>query len=261
MKEGSSLDRMLAILDLFSEQRLEWTCDEMMARLGYSRPTLYRYLKTLRKNGMLASMNNATFTLGPKVVEMDFLLRRSDPLIRESKPFLGRLTARYPGTAFVSRWYRTKILCVESACSAPDPKSSYPRGRPMPVGRGAASRAILAFLPARQADPIIMMRMKEFRAVGFGRTIEEVRQGMRGIRKAGVAVAFGEVTPGVIGISAPLFDAGRAPIASLCLTLAETPATRGRLGQIAGDVRAAAGELSGKLNRHKTLPEHDRVMA
>jgi DNA-binding transcriptional ArsR family regulator len=49
----------------FTEEHLEWTPDELMAALGYSRPTLYRYLKTLKEAGFLTSMPSGGFTLGP----------------------------------------------------------------------------------------------------------------------------------------------------------------------------------------------------
>ena len=47
----NSATRIMAILDVFTEDRLEWTPEELMAELGYSRPTLYRCLKTLREAG------------------------------------------------------------------------------------------------------------------------------------------------------------------------------------------------------------------
>ncbi len=241
---ANSLERMLAILDLFTEDRLEWTSEDLMAALNYSRPTLYRYLKTLRENGLLASMNSAAFTLGPKVVEMDFLMRRSDPLVLEGRKVLEGLAARYPGTAFLSRWYGGKVLCVESVCSSPDPVSSYPRGRPMPVGRGATSRAILAFLPRRQAEPLISARMEDFRAVGFGQDCAEVLERLREIRRQGHATAHGEVTPGVAGFAAPVFDAGRVPVGSLSLTLSEARATPDISKTIVADIREAAVKLS-----------------
>ena len=70
MSETNSFERMLAILGLFTETRLEWTPEALMAKLGYSRPTLYRYLKTLKDNGLLVGRPNSGFTLGPKVVEI-----------------------------------------------------------------------------------------------------------------------------------------------------------------------------------------------
>lgn len=248
MSESNSLERMLAVLNLFAEPHLEWTSEEMMVELGYSRPTLYRYIRTLRQNGLLVSLNSATFTLGPKVVEMDFLMRRSDLLVLEAKPVLQALTVRYPCTAFVSRWYRTKVLCVESASSSSDLVSSYPRGRPMPLGRGATSRAILAFLPARQAEPLIEANLAEFQAAGFGETVKEILPQLRAIRKAGVAVAWGEVTEGVVGFASPIFDAGRTPIASLSLIFDARMAQGDIEAQIGETVRVAAADLSARLS-------------
>jgi DNA-binding IclR family transcriptional regulator len=244
---ASSLERMLAILALFTEHKLEWTSEELMSELGYSRPTLYRYLKSLRTNGMLASTNNASFTLGPKVVEMDFLLRRSDPLVIYGRGYLEEIASKFPGTAFLSRWYGNKVLCVESVCSANTPVSSYPRGRPMPVGRGATSRAILAFLPRRQAEDLIEARMGDFQQIGFGDTTEDVLKGLSEIRRQGVAIAKGEVTDGVLGMAAPVFDASRIPIASLSLTLADDRMTPEVTKRAADNVREAAVQLSMKL--------------
>src|SRR5690606_31034372 len=95
MSERNSLERMLGILAVFDEAHPEWTPEQLMRRLGYSRPTLYRYLKTLKEAGLVVSINQAAYTLGPKIVELDFLLRRADPLILQGQPFLEELAARH----------------------------------------------------------------------------------------------------------------------------------------------------------------------
>ena len=135
LKKTNSQDRLLAMLDLFSESRPFWTPDELMRELGYSRPTLYRYLKSLRDIGLVMSTRGGQFTLGPRVVEMDYLSRRADPLVVAAPAHLSRLTAAHPCTALIVRWYGDKMLCVASESSASTPVSSYPRGRPMLMGR------------------------------------------------------------------------------------------------------------------------------
>ncbi len=249
MSETNSLERMLAILGAFTEDRLEWTPEELMEKLGYSRPTLYRYLKTLKDNGLVTALPNAGFTLGPRVVELDYLLRRSDPLILNGRRHLEALAAARPCTALLVRWYRNKVLCVDSVRSVENPQSSYPRGRPMPLARGAIARAILAFLPRRQLEPLVERKLDEFRAVGLGDTVDAVIESLRKVRRAGVAVAHGEVTPGVVGIAVPVFDSGQSPIASLCVTIADRDLPDGELERIGAEVRAGAGELSQTLAR------------
>ncbi|WP_346892276.1 IclR family transcriptional regulator [uncultured Roseibium sp.] len=246
---SGSGERLFAILDLFTEDRLEWTPQEIMAELGYTRPTLYRYLRTLKDAGFLTSLPGRGFTLGPRVVELDFLVRRSDPVVEIGRDQVDMLANRYPCSSLLVRYYGKKLLCVHSACSIPDPRSSYPRGRPMPLARGAISRAILANLPRRQQKPIIAGALEDFTEIGIGSTVESVLDSMRAIRRRGYSIAHGEVTPGVVGIAAPVFDSGRLPIAALCITIEQTAleAQGLRETEIAENVREAAAEISFEL--------------
>jgi DNA-binding IclR family transcriptional regulator len=257
-RKGNSLERVLAVLEVFSEDRLEWTPEELMEELGYSRPTLYRYLKTLKEAGLLSSMPNAGFTLGPKVVEMDYLLRKSDPLILTGTESLNELTAAYPCTALLVRWYGNRILCVDSRCSTSNPISSYPRGRPMPLGRGAIARSIIAFLPRRHLLPRIEQSLDDLRSVGLGGSVDEIQESLKRVRRTGYAVAYGEVTPGVVGIAAPVFDAGRSPIASLCVTIAGSLVDGRQIEEIGAHVREGAARISETLAADRQSPLESR---
>jgi DNA-binding IclR family transcriptional regulator len=248
---AGSGERLLAILDLFTEARLEWRPEEMQAALGYSRPTLYRYLKVLRQAGWLTSLPGAGMTLGPRVTELDFLMRRSDPLIRHGKAELDVLAARHPCSALLVRWYGRKLLCVASIVSTPQPRSSYPRGRPMPLARGAISRAILAWLPRRALEPLLADNLSEFAGRGMGSTADEIMETLRQVRRDGHAIARGEVTPGVVGVAAPVFDAGRTPVAALCVTSEEALMTPDRVERVAADVRRGAEALSTLLSERR----------
>lgn len=252
---GTSLERLLSILSLFTEDHLEWTPDEMIARLGYSRPTLYRYVRTLRDAGLLTDHGGHGLMLGPRVVELDYLMRMSDPLVADGQPRLETLAAQHPSTTFLVRWYGRKLLCIASACSTPDPVSSYPRGRPMPLARGAISRVILANLPKRQMLARVSEDLEDLRAVGLGDTAEEVIEALRQVRREGVAVAHGEVTPGVIGIAAPVFDATRVPVAALCMTLSAHRIQPSRIAELRVHVRATAAALSSDRALHRADAE------
>lgn len=250
-KAVNSLERLQAVLEVFTEDRLEWTPEELMEELGYSRPTLYRYLKILKESGFLTSMPNTGFTLGPRVVEMDYLLRRSDNLILSGAPYLQKLTGRYECTALLVRWYGEKILCVDSISSSREAISSYPRGRPMPLSRGAIGRSIVAFLPRRNQVPLIKRTLDEWQAAGAGDTVEAVLDGLKSVRKKGYAVAYGEVTPGVVGFAAPIFDAGQSPIASFSVTIAQDHVPGPVVEEIGREVLRAAGEISAALASHR----------
>ena len=144
----------------------------------------------------------------------------------------------------VLRWYGNKILCVASESSSKDPISSYPRGRPLPLGRGAIARSILALLPRPRLLPLIERNLADLRAVGLGDTADDVLKSLRKVRKAGFCVAYGEVTPGAVGIAAPVVDDRDYPIASVCVTIAGNLVTGAQIDQIGADVRRVAAEIS-----------------
>ena len=96
-------DKVLAVLDLFSDSRPLRTPDELRLELGYTCPTLYRYLKSLKDCGLLMSTRGGRLTLGPRVVEMDYLSRRADPLVAACLPHLAQLIEAHPSTAVIVR--------------------------------------------------------------------------------------------------------------------------------------------------------------
>lgn len=214
-RTSGSGERLLSILDLFTEDRLVWSPQDMMTALGYSRPTLYRYLRLLRETGFIAPRPGGNFGLGPRFVELDFLVRKSDPLIARGHPHLAAIAERFPGTAFIVQWYGDKLLCVASASRDETARTSYPRGRPMPLTSGAASKVIVAHLPRQQRR-----RLAEIHASGpWGNTMEDVLAALRQVRREGKAIAYGEVTPGIIGMAAPILDDKQHPLGSLCVSM------------------------------------------
>jgi DNA-binding IclR family transcriptional regulator len=247
VKATNSLERILAVFDVFSGKRLEWTPDGLMAELGYSRPTLYRYLKMLKKAGFLTSSRGGGYTLGPRVVELDYLVRQSDPLVLAGAPVLRDLAARRPCTALLARWYGNKILCVASECSAGMPLSSHPRGRPMPLGRGAISRSIMAHLPRAELTRLINLNLDELRLLGLGETSAQVLKSFAGIKKTGFAVAFGEITPGAVAAASAILDEGGKPVASCCVVVAGGTVSGAAIDSLGEEVRDAAGAVSSCL--------------
>jgi len=104
----------------------------------------------LKDVGLLTSVGNSVYSLGPRATEMDYLISCSDPLVRLGLTHLKALTDTYLCTALLVKWYGDKLLCVASDYSTPLPITSYPRGKPMPITPGAISRSILANLPRKQ---------------------------------------------------------------------------------------------------------------
>lgn len=218
---ASSLERMVGLLDLFEAEPRSWSFDAIHAQVGYTRSTLYRYLKILTDAELLTSLPGLGYTLGPRVAELDFQMRTHDPLVLASRPVMAELAAGSGGIALLCRRYRDKVLCVHQEEGDAGFRSTYERGRSLPLLRGAASRVILAHLPPGKITRLYEAHGKDFSAAGLGETLEAVRQRLKAIRADGFDVTREQVTAGVVGIAAPVFDGGGNVLGSLGLTLAK----------------------------------------
>ena len=223
IRSRSSLEKMLEILDLFEVQESGWTPERMMQRLHCPRSTLYRYLRVLTNAGLVTALADMGYALGPRIAELDYEMRSGDPLIVRGRPLLQALMKDLPGVGLLCRYYRNRVLCVHQEVSDPGLRSGYERGRAMPIGRGAASRVILAHLRMVQLRQLYEHQSGDFQRMGMGRDFAQFAERLRTIREQGYCVSRGEVTPGVIGIAAPVFDSEGTVIGSLSVTL---PGTR-----------------------------------
>jgi len=236
----NSLERMIVILDLFEGERLEWTLEDMQARLGYTRSTLYRYLKVLTDTGLLTSLPEVGYTLGPRIAELDFSMRRRDPLISASRPIMVELVQEIPGIALLCRRYRDRVLCVFQERGTASFRSNYERGLARPLFRGAASRIILANLPSAQVRKVYESDPQAVQDAGLGGSINELRASLRAMRQAGFDMTESQVTRGATGVAAPIFDRRNNVLGSLGLTVEQDNVSGDRLKQMAARVMQSA---------------------
>ncbi len=241
-----SHERMLGILDLFDSEDdyVALPFDEIHARVGYTRSTLYRYLKALTDAGLLSSLPGLGYVLGSRIIELDYKIRSGDPLIRAARPVMEELASRFSGIALLCRKYREHVLCIHQERGTETLQSNYDRGRVRPLLLGAASVAILAYLPAYQLGRLYNRIPEEFDAAGFGKSFAEVKASLKMHRQQGWVVTTGEVTPGVAGIAAPLFDGNHDVLGSLSLTVRESQMTPDKIQRIAEQVTLCSRIIS-----------------
>jgi len=136
------------------------------------------------------------------------------------------------------------VMCIHEESNRPDePVSSYERGARRPLFRGSTSKVILAYLPPRALSDLWQSHRREIIAAGLGASYEDFKATLQEIRKDGVRVSAGEVDPGRIGISAPLFDAHGRIIGSLSIVLMSPRANDTAIARLCTSVINAAREI------------------
>ena len=197
------IDRYINILKLFTEEKSVWTVSEMSEALGISASTLYRIVRELVAVEFLENTINSSYRLGAAFIEYEFLIRRTDPLIRSGRPVVYNIVSQigFECTSQISRLFGYTIMCVADSRSAGYALAlKSERGWRIPPLQGATSRAILAGLTARRRNKVLAEIAKIYGTPIKLPTADE----WTGLRKRGIVVSEGEVDPKLVGLAAPV---------------------------------------------------------
>ena len=216
-KADSSLARMLSVLDLFTEQRLHWTAEDISEALGVSLPTSYRYLKTLSDAGLLRRWQDAQFTLGSRIVVLDHYIRQADPVLQIGVPFMKELVAQTGFDCVISSLHGDQLLDTHREYGTAPASLSYGRGRPRPLFQGGAPKVILAGWPPAQLHKLLDARLAEVAAAGLPTDWPAFRRYFSQIRKDGHYFSQGELEANLAALAVPLHQADGAVVAALSL--------------------------------------------
>ncbi|MBM6443861.1 IclR family transcriptional regulator [Pseudomonas mohnii] len=213
--KASSLERMLRVLDIFTEEAPIWAVDDMGAVLGYTRSTVYRYVRELADADLLFQVEAGRYTLGARIITWDRQLRVSDPLVRAAKqlePQLPRWSEHQ--VWLVCRLFKNQVVCIHQSGALTD-EVSYARGTPRPLFMGATSKAILANLGTRQHSQLFLENPELIRHSNLGQTWDDFRRSLQRIRRKGFVISAEEVDVGVFGLAAPIFDGDGKVVGSI----------------------------------------------
>lgn len=228
----TSPSRTFAIFGLFSEERPVWHADEINEALGYTRATGYRYVKELVDAGFLQKVSAGRYSLGPRIIELDYQLRRSDPVLLAAVPVMDELAKKARLDAVLTTLFGMKVVDTYRASVDPALELGYGRGRPRPLFKGAAPKVLLSCLPRPQLVKIHEAHAQEAAAAGMGKSWNDFRSYLAAVRKEGFYRSLGELERGVGAVAVPLLNADGDAVAALALV-----GTPGAL-QAAGESRA-----------------------
>lgn len=243
----TSLDKMLGILDLFDDGKAGVRLEDVTQLTRLSRATAYRYLQSLSNAGILAPATGSTYVLGPRVIELDRLMRLTDPLLTSASPVMHEVAAKLRVNFMLCSYYGNKVMCADLAWPDESIVKSYERGRPMPMFRGAMAKVILSNLTPYQLRSIMLWHADEIRAAGLGSNWDEFRTTMSRMRKDGCVVTRAEVIAGLVGIGAPIFDPDKRVLGSLVMILPEAVFATADETQVRQQVIDIAARINDRL--------------
>lgn len=249
---GNSLEKMLSMLDLFTEAAPIWSTDDLIRYMGNSRSTCYRYIKTLQGAGLIAAVGNGSYVLGPRLLELDRQIRLCDPLYTLAGSLLSALVEKTGHSALLCTLYSQYVMCVRVEHDGVAPEGFFDRGQKRPLFSGAASKIILAHLPIHQLKGLYLKHRKTIAAAGLGADWEGFRTRLRNIRQAGFCQTIGEFSPGIVGISSPIFNKEGKILGSIGIGASLAAFQRQNAQEIVDVVRQVAQDATSRMSETQT---------
>jgi DNA-binding IclR family transcriptional regulator len=207
----SSMHRGLEIITLIREDRPQIRVDDIIAHMGCSQASAYRYLDALGSIGLVTAVGGGFYGIGPRVVELDRILQRTDPMVRCSREVMRNLAAAQPNSLVrLCGLHGDTVIClhVEGSgvitAAGAQVELVYERGMTVSLFHNAASLAILASLPPSRAQHIYLDHAERIREAGMGTNWKAFRANLNGVRRQGFASTVGRNNAMLAAVSVPV---------------------------------------------------------
>ena len=205
----SSLSKMLKVLNMFGTESLVLNVDSIAVSMDLSRATAYRYVKELCESGLLIKLDGS-YTLGPRIIELDWMMRRSDPLLSNGREIITQLAKSTGLNVFVSVLYDDHIINTYIDSLDKDYGFSFGRGQPLPLFHGAQSKVLVSYQKGRKLKKLFEEGIINDKQYDY--SWKEFSQLTRSIRQDGYCHTHDELNTGLTGIAAPIFKIGKDDI-------------------------------------------------
>lgn len=214
---ASSVQKACRVLRALSDRRNVRLTD-IAAAAGLGKATTLRLLERLRREGFIVrNLQSKAYGLGPEVFVLSAALQaRHDPrpLVR---PSLIRLAAAYDDTAILSVPSGWESICVDLQLGNYPIRANYlDVGSRRPLGVGAGSLALLAWMPDAEIEAVLALvarRLERYPRITPRLLEKHIVQS----RKQGYALLLDVVVDRMGGIAMPIRTAEGAPIGAISI--------------------------------------------
>lgn len=199
----SSLTKMLNVLNIFGPNTLVINVEDIADQMSLSRATAYRYVKELCDAGLLSRVDGY-YTLGPRIIELDWMMRKYDPLISTGQEKMAELASTIGLTVYLSVYYDGHIINTHIESAQQKLGYAFGRGRPLPLFKGAQSKVLISFQKTSKLKRIY----EEFIQTNeeYDLTWKEFNQTTKIIRRNGYSLTYDELNLGLTGIATPILN-------------------------------------------------------
>ena len=245
------LEKAIAILRSFSDDRPSWSVTELSRHFGYSKATVCRILSVLEQNRLLfQDPETRRYTLGIGIQELAHRQLWLQELKVTALSVMRSLRDATLETVCLYHWSSpVEFTCILKVDSPNLIRLVEQIGRPILVGRGATSRVILSFHWEQGGLAGLRRVLEGLPAGAMAIPLEQLAQQVIRVAQDGFATSAGERYADAASIAAPIRDARGRGIGVLTLFGPLTRLDPDRRLSLAPAVVEAAAEITRRLNQ------------
>lgn len=211
----TSLERGLAVLQAFSQERRVLTTSQISQRTGIPRAAVRRCLYTLTKLGFVTEEDNRLFSLRPRVLKLGHAYLATTPLAHAAQPVLRHISTTLNESSSVAILDGDEILYIARASTSRIMSIDLHIGSRLPAYCTSMGRVLLAHF----SDEALDAYLDRTKLIQYTpRTIvsrDGLRSTLESVRANGYALVDQELEIGLRSIAVPILGAGRRVTAAL----------------------------------------------
>lgn len=217
----ASFSKFMRVLDaIASGGDTAWTVNELSARLGYPRPTIYRIVEALIVEQLLVPKRNGqSFGLGPRLVSLASRALESSDIRQLCKDHLFDLRALTQETVHLAVPDRSEMTYIDKLESPKAVRMNSRLGSRVTLYSSSVGKAYLAQLPLPERDAVIQaLEFKVFTDATL-RTPQALRRELEQVSRQGYAEDREENEKDIFCFGCAITDKQGAPVACASLSI------------------------------------------
>ncbi|MEM7222147.1 MAG: IclR family transcriptional regulator [Pseudomonadota bacterium] len=241
----STLFKGLMILETLAAAPDGFGVTELSRQLGLTKSNTFRLLQSLCTLGYVRRRDDRLYVATTKVWKVGLLVMEQFEVRDYAAPDMRHLSELTGETIYLAILDGASLLYIDKIEGTQPIRTWTPKGGNVPIHSVGTGKALLAYNYDSLRGAVIgtLEGFTEKTITTAQKLDEEVAK----IRKAGVAIDWGEYRAQVYSIGAPIFGPGGAAIAAIGVSVPAANCTKSEVKKIAAQVIEAAGSITRKI--------------
>ena len=246
----NSIEKSIQILNYLSNAGRSVGITELSSKLLFPKSTIHRMLKSLVSYSLVdQEKETSKYRLGMRVIEYSNSFYNSFDFRQIAKPILKDVCRETKLTTFLTTWYNSKGICIDSITPSRDENTHLfvEIGKEMPFHSAASAKILLAHQPSEDIKRIINEKTLPKYTSKTIINPKKLEEHLSEIRHNGFSICNEELEEGIKAISVPVKNINKEVIASITITGLSKRISNGNVKKFIKVLVESTQELSGML--------------